>query len=147
MLLLSLVTPSKKFLTDVEVEEVFIPAHVGELNILEGHAPLMSTLETGIMKYRLKGETSFQAVALSWGYLEVSKDRVTVLAETAEAPAHIDVLRARAAKEKSEKALLSADLEQQEFMKYQLKLRRAILRIDMAEESNVAADKRSETTH
>ena len=142
MLTLSLVTPSKKFLTDVVVDEVFVPAYAGELNILEGHAPLMSTLETGILKYRLKGETTWHAMALSWGYLEVSRDRVTVLAETAEAPANIDVARARAAKDKAEQALLGADLEQHEFRKYQLKLQRAMLRIDLSEDASVAADKR-----
>jgi F-type H+-transporting ATPase subunit epsilon len=148
MLTLSLVTPSKKFLTDVEVEEIFVPAHRGELNILEGHAPLISMLDTGILKYRLKGETSHHAVALSWGYLEVSKDRVTVLAETAESPSSIDVERARSAKDKAEKALSGGDLEAEQFSKYQLKLQRAMLRLQLAQESaGVAADKRGETSH
>jgi F-type H+-transporting ATPase subunit epsilon len=142
MLTLSLVTPSKKFLTDVAVDEVFVPAYAGELNILEGHAPLMSTLETGLLKYRLKGEATFHSMALSWGYLEVSRDRVTVLAETAESAANIDVARARAAKDKAEQALLGADLEQHQFRKYQLKLERAVLRIDLAGDTTISADKR-----
>ena len=147
MLTLSLVTPSKKFLTDAAVEEVFVPAYSGELNILEGHAPLMSTLDTGVLKYRLKGETTWHSVALSWGYLEVSRDRVTVLAETAEAANTIDLDRAKTAKERAEKALLGADMEQHEFRKQQLKLQRAVLRIDLYEEATTAADSRGGIQH
>jgi F-type H+-transporting ATPase subunit epsilon len=132
MLVLSVVTPSKKLLTDHEIEEVFVPAYKGELNILEGHAPLMSTLETGILKYRLKSESQLHEVAISWGYLEVSHDHVSVLAETAESSVEINVSRAEEAKNKAEKSLLNADLEQHEFVKQQLKLGRAIIRIAVA---------------
>jgi F-type H+-transporting ATPase subunit epsilon len=132
MLNLSIVTPSKKLITDVHVDEVFVHAYVGELNILEGHAPLMSTLETGVLKYRVHGETKLQEVAVSWGYLEVSNDRVSVLAETAEAATEIDLSRAQDAKANAEKLLLSADLEQHEFLKQQLKLERAVIRIEVA---------------
>ncbi|MDZ4677311.1 MAG: F0F1 ATP synthase subunit epsilon [Oligoflexia bacterium] len=144
MLQLSLVTPSKKLLTDVEVESVFVPAHRGELNILEGHAPLMSTLETGILRYKLPNENKFNLVAISWGYLEVSKDRIAVLAETAETVEEIDVERARAALSKAEKALTSTDLEQGDFKKQQLKLQRAIIRTQLTggDDMTAAAEKK-----
>src|ERR1035437_5175254 len=105
MLKLSLVTPAKKLCTDLSVDEVFVPSHRGELNILEGHAPLVATLETGVLRYKVSGETQFNEFAISWGYLEISKDRVTVLDETAEAAKEIDVERARLAKTKAEQAL------------------------------------------
>jgi F-type H+-transporting ATPase subunit epsilon len=144
MLRLSLVTPSKKLLTDVEVESVFVPAYRGELNVLEGHAPLMSTLDTGILRYKLPSESKYTAVAISWGYLEVSKDRVTVLAETAETAEEIDLDRARTSKSKAEKALLSADLGQHDFQKQQLRLQRAVVRIGLAgaDDMGAAADKK-----
>ena len=83
MLTLSLVTPAKKILTDVEISEVFVPtAAKGELNILEGHAPLMALLDIGILRYKLAGQSHLEQVVISWGYLEVSKDHITVLAET-----------------------------------------------------------------
>jgi len=133
MLTLSLVTPAKKLLTDVGIAEVFVPTENGELNILEGHAPLMAILDVGVLRYKTAGSSDLQAVAISWGYLEISNDAVTVLAETAETPEAIDLTRAEEAKKKAEKALLGADLEQHEFQKYQLKLERAVIRVQVAQ--------------
>lgn len=135
MLTLSLVTPSKKIFTDLAVDEVFVPAYRGELNILEGHGPLMSTLDIGVLRYKVPGETSYHDFVISWGYLEVSHDRITVLAETAEHPSEIDVERAREAKARAEKALSRADLEQHEFQKYQLKLQRALVRLERGQDN------------
>jgi F-type H+-transporting ATPase subunit epsilon len=133
MLTLSLVTPAKKLLTDISIVEVFVPTENGELNILEGHTPLMAILDVGVLRYKTAGSSDLQQVAISWGYLEISNDSVTVLAETAETPEAIDVNRAEEAKKKAEKALLGADLEQHEFQKYQLKLERAIIRVQVAQ--------------
>lgn len=149
MLSLSLVSPAKKIFTDLEVEEVFIPSYRGELNILEGHGPLMATLETGVLKYRRPGETQLTPFAISWGYVEISNNRVTVLAETAEAAHEIDVARAQVAKEQAEQALLKPDAEQKDFLKFTLKLERSLVRLQVAQESEklaAAAEKRG-TTH
>ncbi len=139
MLKLSLVTPSKKLLTDLVVEDLFVPAYRGELDILAGHAPLMSTLGTGVLRYKTQGSGSYEKVAISWGYLEVLHDRVTVLAETAETAGEIDLNRAREAKANAEKELLRADLEQHEFEKYQLKLNRSIVRIGLGGNDDMGA--------
>ncbi|MFN9067439.1 MAG: F0F1 ATP synthase subunit epsilon, partial [Bdellovibrionales bacterium] len=56
---LSLFTPEKKIVADQEVEDVLVPAFRGELHILNGHAPLMTKLTTGIMKWKFKGETQY----------------------------------------------------------------------------------------
>jgi F-type H+-transporting ATPase subunit epsilon len=79
-------------------------------------------------------------LVISWGYLEVSKDHVTVLAETAEAAEGIDIARAQLAQKKAEETLSKGDLEQHQFQKYQLKLERAMIRVQ-------AAQKPNETTH
>jgi F-type H+-transporting ATPase subunit epsilon len=133
MLTLSLVTPAKKILADVEVAEVFVPTASGELNILEGHAALMAVLDTGVLRYRNTNETSLHQVAISWGYLEVAKNQITVLAETAETPEMIDLKRAEDSRAKAEKALLDTSLEKDEFKKYQLKLNRALIRVQVAQ--------------
>jgi len=67
MFKLNLVTPDKKIVTDQELDEVTLPAYAGELNILPGHAPLMTTLTAGALKYKLKGQES-EELAVSWGY-------------------------------------------------------------------------------
>lgn len=142
MLKLSLVTPSKKLVTDLSVDEVFLPSYKGEINVLSGHGPLMSTLSTGVLKYRKSGEEKFEFFSISWGYLEISGDRVTVLAETAESALEIDLERAREAKAKAETALSRTDTEQKEFQKNLLKLERAMIRIQIA-----GKDEKNQTTH
>ena len=111
MLRLTLVTPIKKILTDAEVEDLFVPAFKGELNILDGHAPLLTTLDTGILRYRLKGEAKINAAAISWGYMEVFDNNVNLLAETAEAAGEITKERAESARKTAEDMLGSDDLE------------------------------------
>jgi F-type H+-transporting ATPase subunit epsilon len=140
MLTLSLLTPAKKVLVDVAITEVFVPTEAGELNILEGHAALMAILDTGVLKYKASGSSNFQQVAISWGYLEVAKDQITVLAETAETPEMIDVKRAEDSRFKAEKTLLDTSLEKEQFKKYQLKLNRALIRVQVAQ-------KKSESVH
>lgn len=132
MLKLSLVTPSKKILFDQPVDEVFVPAARGELNILTGHSPLVSTLSTGLVKYRLQGEKELNSVIVSWGFLEVLDNNVSILAETAERPEEVDVERAKAALAKATEKILAADLEQHQFQKYQLKVQRATIRMQQA---------------
>ncbi|MFN7455641.1 MAG: ATP synthase F1 subunit epsilon [Pseudobdellovibrionaceae bacterium] len=90
MFKLNLVTPEKKIVMDQELAEISLPAFAGELNILPGHAPLLTTLAAGILKYKLKtGET--KKMAISWGYCQVSSEGVNVLAETAVESDEIDV--------------------------------------------------------
>jgi F-type H+-transporting ATPase subunit epsilon len=101
----SLVTPEKKVVENIDIEEVIVPAFRGELNILKGHSPLMSTLSTGVLKYKAAGQSQFEAAAISWGYLEVGPTGVTVLAETAETGEAVDKQRAEEALEKAKSEL------------------------------------------
>ena len=132
MFTLTLVTPEKKLVDGEEIEEVFVPAFRGELNILPGHAPLMTTLGTGVLKYRLKGERTPFSVSISWGYCQVSPGGVKVLAETAERPEEIDVSRASATLKQAEQRLTAADLSGDELEKYQNKIARARARMEAA---------------
>lgn len=141
-LTLSLVTPSKKVFTDLEITEAFVPSVRGELNILADHGPLMANLDTGVLKYKKAGDDKMTEFAISWGYLEVSGDRITVLAETAESPSEIDLARAELARDAALNKLASAETEQHEIYKYQLKLQRALVRIKIAENKT-----ESKTTH
>ncbi|MEM7645347.1 MAG: ATP synthase F1 subunit epsilon [Pseudomonadota bacterium] len=128
---LNIVTPDKKLVEGAEMKEVFVPAHRGELNIFPGHAPLMSTLTEGVLKYELStGET--KAVAISWGYLEITPKGVNILAETAEEKADIDLPRAEEALKKAESGLNSADISPEDIEKYHRKRKRAEARIAVA---------------
>ncbi len=128
MFTLNLVTPEKKLVAGQEIDEILVPAYRGELDLLPGHAPLMTTLNPGILRYRLKGEPQLYAVAISWGYCQVSPEGVNILAETAERPEEIDLDRAHTAKNMAEQKLASADLSVEDLAKYQNKITRALVR-------------------
>src|ERR1700739_4054982 len=105
---LEIVTPEKK-VVDAPGEGGQIPGENGYLGSLRGHAPLITELAVGEIKFRDHGTEQWLAVA--WGFAEVLPDKVTILAETAERPSEIDVERARKAKERAEERLTSGDTD------------------------------------
>jgi F-type H+-transporting ATPase subunit epsilon len=103
---LEIVTPEKK-VVDTAATEAQIPGKNGYLGVLPGHAPLITELSVGEVTFRDGGQE--QRLAVAWGFVEVLPDKVTILAETAERPADIDVERARKAKQRAEQRLTSGD--------------------------------------
>ncbi|MFA5701156.1 MAG: F0F1 ATP synthase subunit epsilon [Desulfuromonas sp.] len=126
---LEMVTPYKLVLSE-EVDEVIMPGMVGELGILPGHTPLLTTLKVGELTYR-KGGSSFH-VAVNWGYVEVEDDKVIVLAEAAEPADQIDMARAKAALGRAEEALKKLHPEDKEYRIMEAALKRALIRIQVA---------------
>jgi F-type H+-transporting ATPase subunit epsilon len=105
---LEIVTPEKK-VVETKAEEIQIPGKNGYLGVLPGHAPLITELAVGEIKYREGGNE--QKLAVAWGFAEVLPDKVTILAESAERPNEIDVDRARKAKQRAEQRLASGKTE------------------------------------
>lgn len=80
---------------------VFARTTEGELGVLPGHVPLLGELVDGVVTIETTdGETVTAAV--HGGFLSVTGERVSVLAETAELAEEIDVSRARSALERAE---------------------------------------------
>jgi len=127
-ILLSLVTPEKEVVTDPEVDQVNIPGFDGDMGILANHAPLLTILRPGRFSYQ-KGEEVVELV-ISHGYAEVTNDRVTVLAESAEFLHEVDHDRAETARVAAEKLLEEAGLEDEAFKEAQDKLFRALARLE-----------------
>jgi F-type H+-transporting ATPase subunit epsilon len=129
---LEIVTPEKMVVRDV-AEEIQIPGRNGYLGILPGHAPLISELAVGEITYRNGNTTTRLAVA--WGFAEVLPDRVTILAETAERAAEIDIPRAQASKQRAEANLASSATEE-DFQRVTADLQRAETRLEIAEKKS-----------
>lgn len=103
---LEVVTPERKVF-EAEVARVEVPALDGELGILPGHTELVSLLKpAGLLTYHIGDETG--EMAISDGFVEVSGDRVTVLANRATRPEDIDLARALKVKEGAEQSLQRA---------------------------------------
>jgi F-type H+-transporting ATPase subunit epsilon len=128
-LILEMVTPYKRVLSE-EVDEITAPGFIGELGLLPGHTPLLTTLKVGELTYK-KGSEQFH-VAVNWGYLEVEEDTVTVLVDTAEKSDEIDLARAKAALGRAEEALKTLSQEDKKFKIMEAALARAIIRIQVA---------------
>ena len=74
-----------------DVDMVVAPGGLGEFTVLPSHARMISSLDPGILRFDQSGESV--SLALSGGFLEVSDNRVTVLADAAERDDAIDVER------------------------------------------------------
>lgn len=83
-----------KIVWDATAEEVVLPSTTGQLGILAGHAPLMTALDTGVM--RVRASKDWVAIALMGGFAEVENDEVTVLVNGAERGDTIELEAARA---------------------------------------------------
>jgi F-type H+-transporting ATPase subunit epsilon len=65
-----------------EAEQVLLPGSEGDMTILAGHAPLISTLRPGVLNIGLAG-TPAARIYVRRAFAQVEPDRLTVLAETA----------------------------------------------------------------
>jgi F-type H+-transporting ATPase subunit epsilon len=128
-LTLDVVTPERRVLSE-PVNSVTVPGRNGEMQILPGHAALISELKTGVLAYNQDGTT--QQLHVSGGFVEVSDDRVSVLAEIAERPEEIDAARARLAREHTEKQLSAWSGTEEDFEKARVKLERSMVRLQLA---------------
>ncbi len=128
---LTVVTRERK-IVEVDVEEIELPAFDGEIGILPGHTPLLTTLRIGQMRYRT-GSTVNRLV-LSWGFAEVLPDRVIVLAERGVLPAEIDYAAAQSERTAAEKELAYLSSHDPEFAIVEARLEESVAMINVHHE-------------
>ncbi len=128
--MLEIVSPEELLFKD-EVQFVVVPEVTGELGVLRNHAPMIAALNIGIMRYT-DNDGSIKKIAISGGFMEVMFNEARILAETAEAGSQIDVLRAKAAKERAE-ARIAAKAADTNMARAEMALQRSIARIRAAE--------------
>lgn len=136
-LTLNVVTPEHE-LVHAEVDSVEIPAKKGYIGVLPGHAPLLTELGLGELRFKKDGRTSW--LAIIDGYAEVLPNRVIVLAEVGERAEEIDIERAKAAAERARKRLGHASESDIDWERASLALARATLRVQVAEHGGSVAD-------
>ena len=101
---LQIISPTRVFFNEA-VDMVEMKTTEGEIGVLAGHIPLTTILEPGVL--RIKTDGNVREAALHDGFVQIQKDKVTVLAESCEWPDEIDANRARKAKERAERRLTS----------------------------------------
>ncbi len=113
-----------------EADMVVAPGSEGVLGILPRHAPLLTTLQVGDL--RIKHDGDEDAIFVSGGFLEVSHNVVTVLADAAERAEDIDMARAEVARRRAQ-ALLEQRASDVDIGAAQGALERALGRLKVAE--------------
>jgi len=104
---LQIVTPQKSAFSG-EVESFSAPGTVGGFQVLHDHAPFLTTVSIGEVKVR--DEVGEEAVySTSGGFVEVSGNNVTFLADSIEKKEEIDVERAKSAKLRAEERLMKKE--------------------------------------
>ncbi len=92
-LVVRVISPDKT-VWDNKAEEVILPSTSGQVGILPGHAPLLTALDTGVMRVRVNKD--WLPIALMGGFAEVEDNEVTVLVNGAERGDAIDRAAAQA---------------------------------------------------
>lgn len=126
---LQVVTPARQLFLQ-PVDEVVLPGAEGYLGVLPGHAPLLTALDAGVLRWTAGNKRG--AVAISAGFVEVLHGRVSVLAETAERAEEIDVDRARQSKRRAEDELKDRAADDRTLRLAEARLKRALARIEAA---------------
>ncbi len=77
-----------------QAEEVILPSTTGQLGILSNHAPLLTALDTGVL--RVRQDKSWEAIAINGGFAEVEDNELTILVNSGERGDQINAEEARA---------------------------------------------------
>lgn len=125
---LDIVTPDKVVL-NAEVDYVGAEGVDGQFGLLPQHAPMLSALKVGDLYYRQGNETHW--VFVSGGFAQISDNKVTILAESAELASDIDVERAQEAKARAEKYLENPTPDV-DLIRAEQALQRAVARLRVA---------------
>lgn len=90
-----IVTPERVVLKE-EITQITLPTKAGEITVLPDHIPLVSSLVPGVVHVKKK-DGQEEIMSISGGFLEVLKDKVVILADTAERAEELDFDRAEEA--------------------------------------------------
>ncbi len=114
-----------------DADIVLVPGSEGMMGILPNHAPLLATLDYGIVTVRLRGREEYFTVA--GGVAEVQPEIITILADTAENVVEIDVARAEEARKRAQEVLQNTPPQDMDtYLRIEASLRRSNLRLDAA---------------
>ncbi|MFP3853947.1 MAG: ATP synthase F1 subunit epsilon [Anaerolineales bacterium] len=118
-----------KSLYEGPADIVLVPGTEGEMGILPDHAPLLTTLDLGVVRVRYQGQEEIFTIA--GGVMEVRPELVTILADVGERLEQIDIDRAEEARKRAERFLEEGPgPDTDEYLRMEAMLRRSQLRLE-----------------
>jgi F-type H+-transporting ATPase subunit epsilon len=131
-LTLEIVTQERRVYSADDVEMVIAPGTEGEMGVLPRHAPLITSLNEGVMRVKHLGGAE-EVLAIHGGFMEVLPDRVMVLADTAERAEEIDIARAEEARKRAEELMKQARETKVDYARAEASLRRSLVRLKVVQ--------------
>ena len=128
---LEIISPDKIFYSNDVVMAEYNTTE-GEVGVYAGHIPMTQIIAPG--RLTITEEKEQKTAALLSGFVEITQDKMTILAESVEWPQNIDVERAREAKIRAERRL-GAPGGETDMQRAELALKRALIRLDVADHS------------
>jgi len=129
---LEIVTQERRVYSADDVEMVVAPGSEGEMGILPRHAPLITSLQEGVMRVK-RAAGREEVLAIHGGFMEVLPDQVTVLADAAERAEEIDLARAEEARQRAEELMKQRREDKVDYVRAETALRRSLVRLKIAE--------------
>lgn len=127
---LDVISPERIFYAG-DVEMVELTTTEGDIGIYADHIPLTTIVAPGVLTITENGNEMKEAAVLE-GFMEITQEKVTILAQSCEWPDEIDLHRAKEAKARAERRLKSTD-ENVNMARAELALRKSLVRIGLAE--------------
>lgn len=126
---LEVISPERIFYNG-EVEMVELTTTEGDIGIYADHIPLTTIVAPGVMTITESDGVLKEAAVLE-GFMEITQEKVTILAQSCEWPEEIDVNRAQEAKARAERRLKSSDANIN-VARADLALRKSLIRLELA---------------
>lgn len=128
MLNLEILTIDRKVF-EGKVNSVVVPTRSGVIEIFEKHEPLISAIAHG--ELRIKTGKSQDSLAISGGFVHVSTDKTSILADLAERIEEIDEEKALKARNQAQETMKRKDIPKEEYAQAAIMLRKAITRLQI----------------
>lgn len=128
---LSIVTPEKTVYAG-DIDELIVNTASGELTILPHHVNLFTKIMPG--EVSIKAAQKNQFLAVTGGFLELSSNKATILADYAVRAEEIEVSKAIEAQKRAEETIKKAQegISERDFATAQADLRKALLELHVA---------------
>ncbi len=137
---LEIVSPERLVYSD-DIDSVTIPTVQGEITILARHMPVVSIINPGEIKIKKNREIHYLAVV--GGFVQITGQKVTILADAAERAEEIDIARAEKARERAKKLIEEKRFDKTTHAEAMAALQRALIRIKIGRRRGSHFDRES----
>lgn len=104
------ITPDR-IVWNTSADEVVLPSTSGQIGILTSHAPLITTLEIGVLRLKLDG--NWKPIIVLGGFAEIEDDEITILVNGVEEIISSDLSEVKSALEKASENLTNAQTDKE----------------------------------